>query len=183
MTPYPKLELINLYAGYGEVPIVHDFSTRLPPASITTLIGGNGAGKSTLLRAVFGTVRRFSGQIILNGEAIEHLSPAERLKRGIGFVPQGRCNFPRMTVAENIKMGCYTLPGRAHRAAIDRVTSQFPLLRSKWSEMAGNLSGGDPRRCRPRCSTSPGRSRRPASRCWLSSRTFMARYWSPTPRS
>jgi branched-chain amino acid transport system ATP-binding protein len=143
MTSHPKLELIDLYAGYGEVPIVRDFSTRLPPASITTLIGGNGAGKSTLLRAVFGTVRWFSGQIIFNGEAIEHLGPAERLKRGIGFVPQGRCNFPRMTVAENIKMGCYTLPGRTHRAAIDRVTSQFPLLRSKWSEMAGNLSGGE----------------------------------------
>src|SRR6202158_2396202 len=143
MTPYPKLELIELCAGYGDVPIVRDFSTRRPPASITVLIGGNGAGKSTLLRAVFGTNRWFSGQIIFNGEAIEHLGPAERLKRGIGFVPQGRCNFPRMTVAENIKMGCYTLPGRTHRAAIDRVTSQFPLLRSKWSEMAGTLAGGE----------------------------------------
>jgi branched-chain amino acid transport system ATP-binding protein len=143
MTPYPKLELIDLCAGYGDVPIVRDFSTRLQPGSITTLIGGNGAGKSTLLRAIFGTNRWFSGQIILNGDAIEHLSPSERLQRGIGFVPQGRCNFPQMTVAENLKMGCYTLPGRAHRAAIAGVAAQFPLLTRKWSEIAGNLSGGE----------------------------------------
>jgi branched-chain amino acid transport system ATP-binding protein len=143
MTAYPKLELIDLCAGYGDVPIVRDFSTRLPPASITTLIGGNGAGKSTLLRAIFGANRWFSGQIIFNGEAIEHLAPSERLQRGIGFVPQGRCNFPQMTVAENLKMGCYTLPGRKHRAAIARVTAQFPLLTRKWSELAGNLSGGE----------------------------------------
>jgi branched-chain amino acid transport system ATP-binding protein len=143
MTPYPKLELIDLCAGYGDVPIVRDFSTRLQPGSITTLIGGNGAGKSTLLRAIFGTNRWFSGQIILNGDAIEHLSPSERLQRGIGFVPQGRCNFPQMTVAENLKMGCYTLPGRTHGAAIARVTAQFPLLTRKWSEIAGNLSGGE----------------------------------------
>jgi branched-chain amino acid transport system ATP-binding protein len=143
MTVYPKLELIDLCAGYGDVAIVRDFSTRLPPASITTLIGGNGAGKSTLLRAIFGTNRWFSGQIIFNGEAIEHLGPSQRLQRGIGLVPQGRCNFPQMTVAENLKMGCTTLPRRTHPAAIGRVTAQFPLLRRKWSDMAGNLSGGE----------------------------------------
>jgi branched-chain amino acid transport system ATP-binding protein len=143
MTAYPKLEIIDLCAGYADVPIVHDFSTRLLPGSITTLIGGNGAGKSTLLRAIFGTNRWFSGQIVLNGEAIEHLSPSERLNRGVGFVPQGRCNFPQMSVAENLKMGCYTLPGGKHRAAIDRVIAQFPMLKRKWSEMAGNLSGGE----------------------------------------
>jgi branched-chain amino acid transport system ATP-binding protein len=143
MTSHPELELIELCAGYGDTPIVRDFSTRLRPASITTLIGGNGAGKSTLLRAIFGTSRWFSGQIIFHGEAIEHLSPSERLLRGIGFVPQGRCNFPQMSVAENLKMGCYTLPGRRHRTAIARATEQFPLLTRKWSEMAGNLSGGE----------------------------------------
>jgi branched-chain amino acid transport system ATP-binding protein len=143
MKPYPKLEIVDLCAGYGDVQIVRDFSTRLQPGTITTLIGGNGAGKSTLLRAIFGTNRWFSGQIIFNGEPIEQLGPSERLQRGIGFVPQGRCNFPQMSVAENLKMGCYTLPGRAHRAAIARVTAQFPMLTRKWSEMAGNLSGGE----------------------------------------
>jgi branched-chain amino acid transport system ATP-binding protein len=143
MTAHPKLELIHLSAGYGDVPIVRDFSTRLQPGTITTLIGGNGAGKSTLLRAIFGANRWFSGQIIFNGEAIEHLGPADRMKRGIGFVPQGRCNFPQMTVAENLKMGCYILPGRQHRDAIEHVTALFPILTRKWPEMAGNLSGGE----------------------------------------
>jgi branched-chain amino acid transport system ATP-binding protein len=143
MSDYPKLEIVDLCAGYGDVQIVRDFSTRMQAGSITTLIGGNGAGKSTLLRAIFGTNRWFSGQIVLNGEAIERMSPSERLKRGIGFVPQGRCNFPQMSVAENLKMGCYTLPGRTYRDAIARVTAQFPMLTRKWSEMAGNLSGGE----------------------------------------
>ena len=92
------------------MPIVREFSARLQAGTITTLIGGNGAGKSTLLRAIYGTNRLFSGQIVFKGETIERLPPWERLKRGVGFVPQGRCNFPAMSVAENLKMGCYTLP-------------------------------------------------------------------------
>jgi branched-chain amino acid transport system ATP-binding protein len=137
------LELIDLCAGYGNVAIVRNFSTRLAPGTVSTLIGGNGAGKSTLLRAIFGTNRWISGQVVFDGEAIEQLGPAERMQRGIGFVPQGRCNFPRMSVAENLKIGCYLLPRRRHRAAIERVTALFPVLTHKWSESAGNLSGGE----------------------------------------
>jgi len=140
---FPTLELIDLAAGYGDLPIVRDFSTKLAPGSITTLIGGNGAGKSTLLRAIYGTNRWFSGQIVFKGENIERLDPWQRRRRGIGLVPQGRCNFPLMSVAENLKMGCYILPGRAHRAAIERVVGLFPMLRQKWSISAGNLSGGE----------------------------------------
>ena len=90
------LKLVKVTAGYGDNPIVRDFSARLLSGSITTLIGGNGAGKSTLLRAIYGTNRFFSGQIVFKGETIERLPPWERLKRGVGFVPQGRCNFPSM---------------------------------------------------------------------------------------
>jgi branched-chain amino acid transport system ATP-binding protein len=139
----PALELKSVTAGYGDVPIVHDFSARLLPGSITTLIGGNGAGKSTLLRAMYGTNRLFDGEILFKGEAIQGLPPWERLRRGVGFVPQGRCNFPKMSVAENLKMGCYTLPASVHDAAIDRVIQAFPLLRQKWRTEAGNLSGGE----------------------------------------
>jgi branched-chain amino acid transport system ATP-binding protein len=139
----PALEIIGLTAGYGEVPIVRDFSTKLSPGSITTLIGGNGAGKSTLLRAVYGTNRIFAGRIVFKGEEIERLAPWDRLARGIGFVPQGRCNFPLMSVGENLKMGCYSLNGRAARAAIERTGEMFPMLRRKWTVPAGNLSGGE----------------------------------------
>lgn len=139
----PVLELTDVTAGYGEVPIVRDFSLSLAAGSITTLIGGNGAGKSTLLRAIYGTNRLFAGRIVFKGQDIARLDPWERLKRGIGFVPQGRCNFPLMSVAENLKLGCYSLAGAAHRAAIDRVVALFPVLRQKGSVLAGNLSGGE----------------------------------------
>jgi branched-chain amino acid transport system ATP-binding protein len=139
----PALELTALTAGYRDVPIIHEISFALAPGSITTLIGGNGAGKSTLLRAIYGTNRWFSGQIVYRGEDIHALEPSERLRRGIAFVPQGRCNFPSMSVAENLKLGCYTLAARLHRARIDRVLSLFPMLRTKWSSAAGNLSGGE----------------------------------------
>ncbi len=139
----PVLELVDVTAGYGDNPIVRDFSTRLHAGTITTLIGGNGAGKSTLLRAIYGTNRFFSGQIVFKGEPIERLQPWQRLQRGIGFVPQGRCNFPAMTVTENIKMGCYTRPAAKHATAIERVATLFPVLRDKWRVEAGNLSGGE----------------------------------------
>jgi len=139
----PALDLMAVTAGYGEVPIVRDFSARLQVGTITTLIGGNGAGKSTLLRAIYGTNRLFEGRILFKGEPIERLPPWERLKHGVGFVPQGRCNFPAMSVAENLKMGCYTLPASVHGAAVDRVTMAFPLLKERWRTEAGNLSGGE----------------------------------------
>jgi branched-chain amino acid transport system ATP-binding protein len=143
MTKPVALELVELTAGYGDNPIVRAFSAQLCAGTITTLIGGNGAGKSTLLRAIYGTNRWFSGKVVFKGEPVEHLPPWERFRRGIGFVPQGRCNFPAMTVAENLKMGCYTLPAARHEAATDRVTSLFPMLRGKWRTRAGNLSGGE----------------------------------------
>jgi branched-chain amino acid transport system ATP-binding protein len=140
---FPALDLNSVTAGYGDNPIVREFSTSLQAGTITTLIGGNGAGKSTLLRAVYGTNRLFEGRIVFKGETIERLPPWERLKRGIGFVPQGRCNFPTMSVAENIKMSCYTLPTARHQAAIERVNGLFPVLPQKWRTEAGNLSGGE----------------------------------------
>lgn len=139
----PALELVSVTAGYGDNPIVRDFSARLQTGTITTLIGGNGAGKSTLLRAIYGTNRFFSGQIVFKDRTIERLPPWERLKLGVGFVPQGRCNFPAMSVAENLKMGCYTLSKAKHEAAIGRVTTLFPMLQRKWRTDAGNLSGGE----------------------------------------
>jgi branched-chain amino acid transport system ATP-binding protein len=137
------LDLVSVSAGYGDNPIVREFSATLETGTITTLIGGNGAGKSTLLRAIYGTNRFFGGQILFKGEAIERLPPWERLRRGVGFVPQGRCNFPHMSVEENLKMGCYTLSGARHEAAIARVTGLFPMLRQKARIEAGNLSGGE----------------------------------------
>jgi branched-chain amino acid transport system ATP-binding protein len=137
------LELDHLSVGYTDEPVVVDFSLAIPRGSISTIIGPNGAGKSTLLRAIYGMNRYFSGSIRFRGEAIEKLPPRERLKRGIGFVPQGRCNFPLMTVRENLELGAFTLRGVVASEAVERVLAQFPLLAAKLAVLAGNLSGGE----------------------------------------
>jgi branched-chain amino acid transport system ATP-binding protein len=137
------LELDRLSVGYTDEPVVVDFSAAIPVGSITTVIGPNGAGKSTLLRAVYGLNRHFGGSVRFLGQAIERLSPRDRLKLGIGFVPQGRCNFPLMTVRENLELGAYTLRGSAMADAFKQVLAQFPLLTTKLSVLAGNLSGGE----------------------------------------
>jgi branched-chain amino acid transport system ATP-binding protein len=143
MTGAPILEFETLAAGYGDEPIVTGFTASIPAGSITTIIGPNGAGKSTLLKAVYGVNRYFSGTLRFEGQPIERLAPRERLALGIGFVPQGRCNFPLMTVRENLDLGAYTLRGPAIQSAIDRVLAMFPVLGAKLTVLAGNLSGGE----------------------------------------
>lgn len=137
------LEIDRLSIGYTDEPVVVDFSAAVPAGSITTIIGPNGAGKSTLLRGIYGLNRYFGGSLRFQGRPIEHLPPRERLQLGIGFVPQGRCNFPLMSVRENLELGAYTLRGPEAAKAIERVLAQFPLLAAKLPVLAGNLSGGE----------------------------------------
>jgi branched-chain amino acid transport system ATP-binding protein len=137
------LEIDGLSVGYTDEPVVVDFSAAIRSGSITTIIGPNGAGKSTLLRGVYGLNRYFGGVVRFLGQAIEHLPSPARLRLGIGFVPQGRCNFPLMTVRENLELGAYTLRGAAATAAVERVLAQFPVLASRLAVLAGNLSGGE----------------------------------------
>ena len=139
----PLLELDQLSAGYADDPVVVDFTASIPAGTITTVISPNGAGKSTLLRAIAGTNRHFGGGVKLLGQSIERLTPTQRLKLGVGCVPQGRCNFPLMTVRENLELGAFTLSKSAAAEALDRVLAQFPLLAAKLAMLAGNMSGGE----------------------------------------
>jgi len=137
------LEISDWSVGYLGHPIVREFSAVFAAGSVTSLIGGNGAGKSTLLKSIFGLNRHFGGKLVFEGKAVETLAPAARLKAGIGIVPQGRCNFAQMTVHENLEMGAYLQPRAKATAAIERVADLFPMLRRKWRQLAGNLSGGE----------------------------------------
>ena len=139
----PALVIRDWSVGYLDQPIVCDFETTVKAGTVTCLIGGNGAGKSTLLKSIFGLNKRFSGSMLFEGDPIHLLSPDARVRRGIGLVPQGRCNFPRMTVRENLEMGAYTLPRAQASAAMERVVTLFPMLRRKWRIPAGYLSGGE----------------------------------------
>jgi ABC-type branched-subunit amino acid transport system ATPase component len=136
------LRLQDVHAGYGEIEVLRGVSVDVCAGEIVSIIGANGAGKSTLLRTVFGMVRPTTGLIRLDGEDIAGRGPGEVLRRGCSYVPQGRCNFPAMTVEENLEMGAYTRRDRAVRADIEAVVARFPMLAAKRRAMAGSLSGG-----------------------------------------
>lgn len=133
----------GLVAGYGGPPIVHNVDIDFPRNRMMTLVGPNGAGKSTLLRALYGLTRTYSGRIVYDGKPIETSTPLQRYAAGIAFVPQGRCNFDRMSVAENLAVSAHSVPVSERAAALDYVLGLFPTLKPLMQSMAGNLSGGE----------------------------------------
>jgi len=138
----PLLELTDVVAGYEEVEVLRGVSLAVRAGDIVSIIGANGAGKSTLLRTVFGLVPPRSGRIRFAGEDIGGRPPAEVLRRGIGYAPQGRCNFPAMSVEENLEMGAYLRRDARVRADIEAMLARFPMLAARRRAPAGTLSGG-----------------------------------------
>ena len=136
------LELHEVVAGYDEVAVLRGVSLAVRAGEIVCIIGANGAGKSTLLRTVFGMVPPRAGAISFAGQDIARRSSLEVLRRGIGYVPQGRCNFPAMSVEENLEMGAYLRRDARVRGDIEALLARFPMLASKRREPAGALSGG-----------------------------------------
>jgi len=135
--------LEEVYSGYGEIEVLRGVSFAVREGEIVCLIGANGAGKSTLLKTIFGLVSLWKGRIIFQGEDIGGKRPEIILRKSISLVPQGRCNFPAMTVQENMEMGAYIRDDdRVHRD-IENLMERFPVLQSKRRELAGNLSGGE----------------------------------------
>ena len=137
------LRFEQVSAGYHEIAVLEDVSFDLPAGKITTIIGPNGAGKSTLLRTIYGLTTITAGRVVAGEEDITHLSPIRRLERGIVLIPQGRSNFPAMTVYENLLMGVYTRHDRDVRRDVDATMDRFAVLGAKRNLPAGNLSGGE----------------------------------------
>jgi branched-chain amino acid transport system ATP-binding protein len=138
----PLLELKAVSVGYGQNLVLQSVSLTLERGEIVTLLGANGAGKSTLAKSISGLIRTEAGSILLNGGPIETLSPAERLRRGIAHVPEGRQIFAGMTVAENLALGAYASPGQDYSERLQSVWTLFPILRERMNDVAGNFSGG-----------------------------------------
>ena len=141
----PLLELKGVSAGYGRSNVLHGIDIRLHRGEIVTLVGANGAGKSTLVKVISGLLRPRTGEVLLGGQIINRLTPAQRLKGGIAHVPEGRQVFAGMTVAENLDLGAHAISGLtpASRAArLADVRALFPILGERASTIAGNLSGG-----------------------------------------
>jgi ABC-type branched-subunit amino acid transport system ATPase component len=136
------LELHSVVAGYEEVEVLRGVSLTVREGEIACIIGANGAGKSTLLRTVFGMVVPRAGAVRFAGEEIAGRSPTDVLRRGLGYVPQGRCNFPAMSVEENLEMGAYLRRDARVHDDIEGLLARFPMLGAKRRQLAGTLSGG-----------------------------------------
>ncbi|MEO3886655.1 ABC transporter ATP-binding protein [Nonomuraea sp. B5E05] len=130
-------------AGYlSGVPIVNDLTYGFASGCLTTIVGPNGAGKSSLLKGIYGLTKWCKGSIRIGDRDITTLPAWSRMQAGISLVPQGRCNFPRMTVQENLQLGVYTLPRGSRAVAVAESLDQFPALAAQRTRPAGNLSGG-----------------------------------------
>lgn len=136
------ITLRQIYSGYGEIQILHGVDLEARAGEVTCLIGPNGAGKSTILKTLAGLIRPTSGTIQLDDVDITRTSAEARLRLGVAHVPQGRCNFPDMTIRENLEMGAYVLKRPEAREAVDRVLQTFSLLAERADGLGGNLSGG-----------------------------------------
>jgi ABC-type branched-subunit amino acid transport system ATPase component len=137
------LELRDYVTGYGEIDIIRGVSVGIKRREIACVIGPNGAGKSTLFKGIFGLLKTRHGRILFDGLEITHIAPSEVLRKGLSLVPQGRCNFPAMTVRENLEMGAFIRNDEKVESDIEEVMEKFPILREKANMMAGNLSGGE----------------------------------------
>lgn len=123
------LRVENLRAGYGGEPVVQGVSLHVAKGEIVAVIGRNGVGKSTLMRALMGLIPVSQGTIALNGETINGLPTQQRAKRGIGYIPQGRDVFPRLTVRENLLVG--ETARRGGTPDYETVFQFFPILKER----------------------------------------------------
>lgn len=134
------LKLNSMCSFYGESCIIDNLTISVPKGKIVGLIGRNGVGKSTTLKSIMGIVKTPGGEIILDGENIVKKPVYERVKLGMGYVPQGRDIFPQMTVQENLELGLQPLGGKGKIP--DYLYDLFPILPKFAKRKGGDLSGG-----------------------------------------
>ena len=132
----------SMTGGYGQGPhILHDCNISVSKGEIAVIVGPNGAGKSTAMKAIFGMLKMSSGSVYLDGEDITKLTPQQRVLAGMGFVPQTQNIFTSMTVEENLEMGAF-IRDDDFRETMEQVYDLFPILKRKYNQPAGELSGG-----------------------------------------
>ena len=137
------LDVTGLRAGYGPLEIIRGLNLCVEPGEFVALMGPNGAGKSTLLKTLFGMTTITAGGIAWEGRSLRGLKAGDILRAGIAFCPQGRCNFPMMTVDENLDMASYSAPRGSGTADRDYVYDLFPILKERRRQPAGYMSGGE----------------------------------------
>ncbi|WP_353808939.1 urea ABC transporter ATP-binding subunit UrtE [Agromyces sp. SYSU T00194] len=130
------LEITGVTAGYGRTKVLHDVTVTIPDGQAVSIMGHNGAGKTTLLRVATGLLPVMSGKVLIDGEDVTRMPPSKRVKRGLGYVPQGQQCFPQMTTLENLQLVA------KRQSEIDEVFDLFPVLKELLARRAGLLSGG-----------------------------------------
>ncbi len=131
----------KMTGGYGGPDIITSCTVNVNKGEIVAILGPNGAGKSTAMKAMLGLLNLKSGKVIIDGKDISKLTPQDRVKEGIAFVPQTRNVFTGLTVEENLEMGAY-LREEHFEKIIGEIYELFPVLKEKKSQLVGELSGG-----------------------------------------
>ncbi|MGH7119588.1 MAG: ABC transporter ATP-binding protein, partial [Acetobacteraceae bacterium] len=137
----PLIAATDLRAGYAAGDVLQGVSIEVNEAEIVGVLGRNGVGKTTLMRTLIGLLSARSGAIRFCGNEVTQLKPNQRARLGIGYVPQGRDIFPRMSVVDNLRMGGFIRGARA-KPRLDLVQQYFPFLRERAHQIGGTLSGG-----------------------------------------
>ncbi len=135
------LHLERVRAGYGSTPVLHGISLSLESGEIAAVLGRNGVGKTTLMRAISGTIPCNGGNLSFQGNDLGSLSAFKRARLGISHVPQGRDIFPKLTVAENLRVASSAV-GKSRGDDLEDLFEQFPVLAEKRRARGGSLSGG-----------------------------------------
>ena len=132
----------NMTGGYGKGPdIISSCSVNVDKGEIVSILGPNGAGKSTAMKAMLGLLNLKSGSVSINGKDISNLSPQDRVRQGISFVPQTKNVFAELTVKENLEVGAFLRDDDINKV-IEEIFELFPILKEKSSQIVGQLSGG-----------------------------------------
>ena len=138
------LKLRNVSTRYGEIQVLRKVDLEVSKGELVCLLGGNASGKSTTMKTILGIVKPFEGQVELEGERIDGMTPAEISRRGIAPVLEARRIFPSLSVEENLHMGAYLRHGKAEiQNDLERMYSMFPVLAERRRQMGGTLSGGE----------------------------------------
>jgi urea transport system ATP-binding protein len=135
-----KVEKLNQF--YGGSQTLRNVSFEVPTGAVTALLGRNGVGKTTLLKCLMGVLPVASGSIALDGQEVSTLPPYARVRLGVGYVPQGREIFPRLTVEENLMMGLASRKNGIAKDIPGEIYEMFPVLKTMRNRRGGDLSGG-----------------------------------------